>query len=441
MKNAMRKLFGFEKGTHKLRTEIVAGVTTFLTMAYILAVNPGIFSALADQGMPTPSVFTATALAAIVGTLVMAFYAKKPFGLAPGMGLNAFFVFTVCLGMGYSWQFALTAILIEGLIFILLTLTKVRELIVNAIPSDMKKAISAGIGLFIAFIGLKNCGIIVDNPATLVGLGDLSEPTAVLAIIAFFITGGLLALKVKGALLIGIVITTIIGIPMGVTKFSEFSLEVPGIKPIFCQFAWDQVLSWDMLVVVLTFLFIDMFDTIGTVVGVSMKAGMIDKDGKVDGVNRILMADAVATTAGACLGTSTTTTYVESAAGVAEGGRTGLTAFVVAVCFALALPFSNFFLAIPAAATGAVLVLVGVMMASSVGSINFNDMDEAIPAFVTMLLMPLCYSISDGIMIGVITYVVLHLLSFKKDGIKKISPTMAVLAVLFIAKYLFEALK
>ncbi len=440
MADVMKKLFGFEKGTHKVRTEIVAGITTFLTMAYILAVNPGIFSALADAGMPTPSVFTATALAALVGTLVMALYAKKPFGLAPGMGLNAFFVFTVCLGMGYSWQFALTAILIEGFIFILLTLTKVRELITNSIPADMKKAISAGIGLFIAFIGLKNCNIIVDNPATLVGIGDLSDPAAILAIIAFVITGALLVLKVKGALLIGIVISTLIGIPMGVTTFGKFSLAVPSIKPIFCQFAWNQILSWDMLVVVLTFLFIDMFDTIGTVVGVSMKAGMVDKDGKVDGVNRILMADAVATTVGACLGTSTTTTYVESAAGVSEGGRTGLTAFVVAVCFALALPFSTFFLAIPSSATGAVLVLVGVMMASSVGSINFTDMEEAIPAFMTMLLMPLCYSISDGIMIGVIVYVVLHLLSCKKETVKKISPTMAVLAVLFIGKYLFDAL-
>ncbi|MCQ2115603.1 MAG: NCS2 family permease [Bacteroidales bacterium] len=436
----MKKLFGFEKGVHKVRTEIVAGVTTFLTMAYILAVNPGIFSALSDLGMPTPSVFTATALAALVGTLVMAFYAKKPFGLAPGMGLNAFFVFTVCLGMGYTWQFALTAILIEGIIFILLTLTKVRELIVNSIPADMKKAISAGIGLFIAFIGLKNCNIIVANDATFVGLGNLGDATAILAIITFVITGALLVLRVKGALLIGIVISTLIGLPMGLTNFGSFSLAVPSIKPIFCQFAWSQILSWDMLVVVMTFLFIDMFDTIGTVVGVSMKAGMVDKDGKVDGVNRILMADAVATTAGACLGTSTTTTYVESAAGVSEGGRTGLTALVVACCFALALPFSSFFLAIPAAATGAVLVLVGVMMASSIGSINFSDMDEAIPSFMTMLLMPLCYSISDGIMIGVITYVVLHLLSFKKETIKKISPTMAVLAVLFIAKYVIAAI-
>lgn len=440
MADIMKKLFGFEKGVHKVRTEIVAGVTTFLTMAYILAVNPGIFSALSDLGMPTPSVFTATALAALVGTLVMALYAKKPFGLAPGMGLNAFFVFTVCLGMGYTWQFALTAILIEGIIFILLTLTKVRELIVNSIPADMKKAISAGIGLFIAFIGLKNCNIIVANDATFVGLGNLGDPTAILAIITFVITGALLVINVKGALLIGIVISTLIGLPMGLTNFGSFSLAVPSIKPIFCQFAWSQILSWDMLVVVMTFLFIDMFDTIGTVVGVSMKAGMVDKDGKVDGVNRILMADAVATTAGACLGTSTTTTYVESAAGVSEGGRTGLTAFVVACCFALALPFSSFFLAIPAAATGAVLVLVGVMMASSIGSINFSDMDEAIPSFMTMLLMPLCYSISDGIMIGVITYVVLHLLSFKKETIKKISPTMAVLAVLFIAKYVIAAI-
>lgn len=435
----LQKLFGFDPQKNSVRTEVLAGITTFLTMAYILAVNPSIFSNIAD--MPNGAVFTATALAAIIGTLVMSLYAKKPFGLAPGMGLNAFFVFTVCLGMGYSWQFALTAIFIEGVIFIILSLTKVRELIVNSIPASLKKAIGAGIGLYIAFIGLQNAGIIANDDATLVTLGSLKSANSLLFIAGLLVTAVLVALKVRGGILIGMLVTTLVGIPLGITQLSAVVALPDSVAPLFVKFEWSSIFSLDMLVVVLTFLFIDMFDTIGTVVGVSMKAGMIDKDGKVDGVNRILMADAVATTAGACLGTSTTTTYVESAAGVAEGGRTGLTAFVVAVCFALALPFSNFFLAIPAAATGAVLVLVGVMMASSVGSINFNDMDEAIPAFVTMLLMPLCYSISDGIMIGVITYVVLHLLSFKKDGIRKISPTMAVLAVLFIAKYLLEALK
>ena len=438
--DAMKLLFGFEKGRHSVRDEIVGGITTFITMAYILAVNPQIFSPLAEQGMPTGAVFTATALASIIGTLVMGFYAKKPFGLAPGMGLNAFFVYTVCLTMGYSWQFAITAILIEGIIFILLTLTKVREMIVNAIPVDMKKAISAGVGLFIAFIGLKNCNIVVDSPSTLITLGDLSDKTAILAIVTFVFTALLMVLKVRGALLIGIVVSTIIGIPMGLVSFENFSFAVPSIKPIFCQFEWNQIFSWDMLIVVFTFLFIDMFDTIGTVVGVSMKAGMVDEEGHVDGVNRILMADAVATTAGACLGASTTSTYVESATGVSEGARTGLAAIVIAACFALSLPLSSFFLAIPSAATGAVLVLVGVMMANSIATIDFSRMEEAIPAFVTMLMMPFCYSISDGIMTGVIVYVVLHLLTFNREKIRMISPTMAVLAVLFLAKYVIQSI-
>jgi len=435
----LKKLFGFDSKTMTVKTEILAGVTTFLTMAYILAVNPGIFSALADQGMPTNAVFTATALAAIIGTLVMSFYAKKPFGLAPGMGLNAFFVFTVCLGMGYSWQFALTAILIEGIIFILLTITNVREIIVNAIPVTLKNAIGAGIGLYIAFIGLRNAGIIVDNPATDVALGDLSSNSSILTLIGFFITGVLVILKVRGGLLIGILATTIIGIPMGVTQYGGIVSSVPSIKPIFCQFEWGHILSWDMLIVVFTFLFIDMFDTIGTVVGVSVKANMVDKDGHVDGISKILMADAVATTAGACLGASTTTTYIESAAGVAEGGRSGLTSFVIAACFALALFFSPLFLAIPNAATGPVLCIVGVMMAAPLRNIEWNDFSEAIPAFITALLMPLAYSISDGIMLGMISYVVLNAISgiFKREYLKKISVAMWILAILFICRYIF----
>lgn len=435
----LKKLFGFDSKTMTVKTEILAGVTTFLTMAYILAVNPGIFSALADQGMPTNAVFTATALAAIIGTLVMSFYAKKPFGLAPGMGLNAFFVFTVCLGMGYSWQFALTAILIEGIIFILLTITNVREIIVNAIPVTLKNAIGAGIGLYIAFIGLRNAGIIVDNPATDVALGNLGSNSSILTLIGFFITGTLVILKVRGGLLIGILATTIIGIPMGVTQYGGIVSSVPSIKPIFCQFEWSHILSWDMLIVVFTFLFIDMFDTIGTVVGVSVKANMVDKDGHVDGISKILMADAVATTAGACLGASTTTTYIESAAGVAEGGRSGLTSFVIAACFALALFFSPLFLAIPNAATGPVLCIVGVMMAAPLRNIEWNDFSEAIPAFITALLMPLAYSISDGIMLGMISYVVLNAISgiFKREYLKKISVAMWILAILFICRYIF----
>ena len=432
MNSLVQKTFGLDPAKHSIRTEIIAGVTTFLTMAYILAVNPSIFSALASQGMPTDAVFTATALAAIVGCLVMSIYAKKPFGLAPGMGLNAFFVFTVCLGMGHSWQMALTAIFLEGILFILLTVTNVRKLIVDAIPLSLKRAIGAGIGLYIAFIGLKSAGIIVSSEATSVTLGSFSEPTAILAIIGLILTSVLVILKVRGGMLIGIIITTLIGIPMGVTNYSGIVSTPPSIAPIFCKFEWTQIFSWDMLAIVFTFLFIDMFDTIGTVVGVSVKSGMVDEKGNVDGINKVLMADAVATVAGAAFGTSTTTTYIESASGVSEGGRTGLTSFTIAICFAIALLFSPLFLAIPGAATGPVLFIVGVMMAAPVKEIDWEDYSEAIPAFVTMLLMPLAYSISDGIMLGLISYVFLNTLTGK---VKKVSVMMWILAILFILRY------
>lgn len=432
MNTFLQKTFGLNPAKHSVRTEIIAGITTFLTMAYILAVNPSIFSALETQGMPTNAVFTATALAAIVGCLVMSIYAKKPFGLAPGMGLNAFFVYTVCLAMGHPWQMALTAIFLEGILFILLTVTNVRKLIVDAIPVTMKRAIGAGIGLYIAFIGLKSAGIIVNSEATSVALGSFSEPAVILSIIGFLITSVLVILNVKGGMLLGIIATTLIGIPMGVTNFNGVMSTPPSIAPIFCQFEWSQILSWDMVAIVFTFLFIDMFDTIGTVVGVSVKSGMVDKDGNVDGINKVLMADAVATVAGAVFGTSTTTTYIESASGVSEGGRTGLTSFTIAVCFAIALMFSPLFLAIPGAATGPVLFIVGVMMASPVRDIDWSDYSEAIPAFVTMLLMPLAYSISDGIMLGMITYTLLNALAGK---LKKVSVMMWILAVLFILRY------
>lgn len=432
MNTFLQKTFGLNPAKHSARTEIIAGITTFLTMAYILAVNPSIFSALESQGMPTNAVFTATALAAIVGCLVMSIYAKKPFGLAPGMGLNAFFVYTVCLAMGHPWQMALTAIFLEGILFILLTVTNVRKLIVDAIPVTMKRAIGAGIGLYIAFIGLKSAGIIVNSEATSVALGSFSEPAVILSIIGFLITSVLVILNVKGGMLLGIIATTLIGIPMGVTNFNGVMSTPPSIAPIFCQFEWSQILSWDMVAIVFTFLFIDMFDTIGTVVGVSVKSGMVDKDGNVDGINKVLMADAVATVAGAVFGTSTTTTYIESASGVSEGGRTGLTSFTIAVCFAIALMFSPLFLAIPGAATGPVLFIVGVMMASPVRDIDWSDYSEAIPAFVTMLLMPLAYSISDGIMLGMITYTLLNALAGK---LKKVSVMMWILAVLFILRY------
>ncbi len=428
------KLFGFDNEKHNVRTEIIAGITTFLTMAYILAVNPSIFSALADQGMPTNAVFTATALAAIIGTLVMALYAKKPFALAPGMGLNAFFVYTVCLTMGYSWQFALTAILLEGIIFIILSVTKVRDLIVKAIPDTLKKAIGAGIGLYIAFIGLQNAGIIVNDDATLVTLGDLTTNNSILFTIGLLLTSILVVLKVKGGVLIGILATTLIGIPFGITHLDGIISTPASVAPVFMKFEWSQIFTLDMLIVVLTFLCIDMFDTIGTVVGVAEKAHMIDKENKVESFDKIFLADAVATTAGACLGSSTTTTYIESASGVTEGGRTGLTSFTVVVCFVLALFFSPLFLAIPSAATGAVLVVVGVMMMSPIREIDWADYSEAIPAFITATMMPLTYSIAHGILLGIIAYVVINACT---KNIKKISPAMWVLFVLFVLRYIF----
>ena len=437
--DVLKTLFGFDSEQHKVRTEIVAGVTTFLTMAYILAVNPGIFSALEPFGMPTNSVFTATALAAIVGTLVMAVYAKKPFGLAPGMGINAFFVFTVCLGMGYSWHFALTAVFVEGILFIILSLFKIRELIANAIPASLKTAIGAGIGLFIAFIGLHNCGIVVDDQSTPITLGDFGNPATLLSLIGLVICGALVVREVKGGLLWGILATALIGIPLGVTHINGVVSAPPSVAPICMKMEWQSVFTPDMFIVIFTFLFVDLFDTIGTVIGVSMKTGMVDKDGKVDGVGRMLMADAVATTTGAMLGTSTTTTYVESAAGVIVGGRTGLTAFVIACCFALSLFFSPLFLSIPSAATGPALVFVGVLMFYNVTEIEWEEPSETIPAFVTMIMMPLSYSISDGIMLGIIVYVLMNVCTGKK-GIQKISPTIWVLFVLFVLRYVQKSL-
>ena len=428
----LKKLFGFDSATTTVRTEVLAGVTTFLTMSYILAVNPGMFSQL--DGMSAGAVFTATALAAIIGSFVMAVWAKLPFGLAPGMGLNAFFVYTVCMGMGYSWQFALTAVLIEGLIFILLTLTNLREAIVNAIPMSLKNAIGAGIGLFIAFIGLQNAGVIANNDATLVTLGDITSGSPLLALVGLIITSVLVVKNVRGALLIGILVTTAIGIPMGITNFAGVVSTPHSLSDIFCKFDWSNVWSLDMLVVVFTFLFIDMFDTIGTLVGVCTKAKMLTPDGKIPRVRQAFMADAIATTAGACLGTSTTTTYVESASGVTQGGRSGLTAFVVACCFAVALFFSPLFLSIPSAAIAPVLIIVGLFMLEPIKNIPLTDYAEAIPAFVCIVMMPLTYSISDGILLGMISYVVLNVLC---GNFKRITPTMYILAILFVLKYIF----
>ena len=427
----LKKLFGFDSTKTTIRTEIVAGITTFLTMSYILAVNPTMFGEL--DGMPVGSVFTSTALAAIVGCLAMALVGKLPFGLAPGMGLNAFFVYSVCMGMGYSWRFALTAVLIEGLIFIVLTLTNLREAIVNAIPMSLRNAIGAGIGLFIAFIGLKSAGVVVADGATLVALGDVTSGSALLAFIGLVITGFMYSRNVPGAILLGIIITMVIGIPLGVTEFKGIVSAPESIAPIFCQFEFDKIFSVDMLVVVFTFFFIDMFDTVGTLVGVCTKAKMMDENGNIYRVKQAFMADSIATTIGALLGTSTTTTYVESAAGVAQGGRSGLTALVVGGCFVIAMFFSPLFLSIPSAATAPALIIVGLLMAEQIKNVNFDDFSESIPAFVCMLMMPLTYSISNGILIGMITYVLMNMICGK---FKKLSPAMYILAILFILKYI-----
>lgn len=422
------KLFGFDKQKTTVRTEIMAGLTTFLTMAYILAVNPEILS---NTGMDKGALFTTTVLMSALPTIFMALYAKQPLALAPGMGLNAFFAYTICEIMGYSWQFALTAVFFEGLVFMLLTVTNLREKIVDVIPNSLKNAISAGIGLYIAFIGLKNGGVIVNNEATLVSLG---EPTAVmeLSIIGIVITSVLLVKRVKGALLFGILATTLIGIPMGVTNMNGVASLPPSVEPIFMQFTWDSVLTKDMAIIVFTLLFVDLFDCIGTVIGVSQQANMLDKNGKIPALKRIFMVDSISTAAGAMMGTSTVAVYVESAAGVNEGGRSGLTAFVTGVCFLVALFFAPIFLAIPPSATTPVLVLVGLMMMSSVLKIDFKDYSEAIPAFICILLMPLTYSISDGIVLGHLSYVLINVLSGKH---KKLTMGMYVLAAIFVLKF------
>ena len=439
MKNLFKKdglldnFFEISKNNTNVRTEMVAGVTTFMTMAYILIVNPSILSA---AGMDQGAVFTATALSALVATLIMGLYAKLPFAQAPGMGLNAFFAFTVVLGMGYSYQFALTAVFLEGIIFILLTLFNVREAIVDSIPANIKKAISVGIGLFIALIGLEGAGIIVhpQDGGTIVALGDITSGTALLAIIGILITGILLVRKVKGALFIGMLITAVVVIPMGVTPVPTSIVSAPpSISSVFLQFEWSNIFSIDMLIVLFTLLFMDMFDTIGTLVGVATKAKMLDENGKVPNIKKALFADAVGTTFGACVGTSTVSTFVESASGVAEGGRTGLTAVSTGIMFALALFFSPVFASITSAVTCSALVLVGLFMIEPIKEIELDHYTEAIPAFLTIIMMPLAYSISDGIVFGVISYIVLKLLGGKA---KDISLTTVIVGVIFLLKFL-----
>ena len=383
--------------------------------------------------MDKGALFTTTVLMAALPTIFMGLYAKLPLALAPGMGLNAFFAYTVCLVMGYSWQFALTAVFLEGLVFLLLTVTNLREKIVDVIPSSLKNAISAGIGLYIAFIGLQGAGIIVNNDSTLVSLGDLTTGSALLGAIGIIITSILLVKNVKGALLFGILLTTLIGIPLGVTKISGVFSIPPSIEPIFLKFDWEHIFTKDMVIIVFTFLFVDLFDCIGTVIGVANRANMIKEDGKIPRLKEIFMVDSISTAAGAVMGTSTVAVYVESAAGVNEGGRSGLTAFVTGACFLLALLFAPLFLAIPAAATTPVLVLVGLMMMSSVLKIDFNNYAEAIPAFICVLLMPLSYSISEGIVLGHLSYIFINLLS---GNFKKMTVGMYVLALFFLIKFL-----
>ena len=458
----LEKFFKLSENGTDVRTEIVAGITTFMTMAYILAVNPNVLSA---TGMDHGAVFTATALASLIGTLLMALLANYPFALAPGMGLNAYFAYTVVLGMGYTWQVALTAVFVEGIVFIVLSLTNVREQIFNAIPMNLKSAVSVGIGLFIAFIGLQNAHIVIGG-ATLVELFSLDgynsstglEATAsdvgitvLLAIIGVVITGILVIKNVKGNILWGILITWLLGIICQFTGLyvpnpdvscysllPDFSngLSIPSLAPIFGKLQFDGIFTLDFAVVVFAFLFVDMFDTIGTLIGVSSKANMLDEEGKLPQIKGALLADAIATNAGAVLGTSTTTTFVESASGVTEGGRTGLTAVTTAILFGLSLFLSPIFLAIPSFATAPALIIVGFYMLTNVVNIDFNDIAEAIPCYICILAMPFFYSISEGISMGVISYVALNLITGKvKD--KKISGLMYVLAVLFILKYIF----
>ena len=456
------KVFRLKENGTNARTEIIAGITTFMTMAYILAVNP---SVLADAGMDQGAVFTATALAALIGTLLMAFCANYPFALAPGMGLNAYFAYTVVLGMGYRWEVALTAVFIEGIIFIVLSLTNVREAIFNAIPQNLKAAVSVGIGLFIAFIGLQNAKIVIGGSTLLQlfsveGYNEVNGVeasfqdagiTVLLAVIGILITGFLVIKNVKGNILWGILITWILGIICQFTGLyvpnpelgfygllPDFSsgLSIPSLSPIFAKLEFSGIFSLEFLVVIFAFLFVDMFDTIGTLIGVSSKANMLDENGRLTNIRGALLADAIATTAGAVLGTSTTTTFVESASGVSEGGRTGLTAVTTAILFGLALFLSPIFLAIPSFATAPALVVVGFYMLTNVVNIDFNDVSEALPCYICIGAMPFFYSISEGISMGVISYVVLNVMTGKAKE-KKISLLMYVLAVLFVLKYLF----
>lgn len=454
----LEKLFHLKENKTDAKTEIMAGVTTFMTMAYILAVNPSI---LAAAGMDSGAVFTATAISSCIGTLLMAAFSNYPFALAPAMGLNAYLAYTVVLGMGYTWQQALAAIFVEGLLFILLSLTKVRESIFNSIPMNLKHAVSVGIGLFITFIGLQNAKVVVDNGSTLVGMFSFKASlasgtfategiTVLLAIVGTLVTGAFLVKNVKGGILWGILTTWVLGIIcqlLGIyvpnpeagfySLLPDFSngLAIPSMAPTFFKMDFSIMKTLDFVVIMLAFLFVDMFDTLGTLIGVASKADMLDENGQLPKVRGALLSDAIATSLGAVCGTSTVTTFVESASGVAEGGRTGLTSVTTAILFGLSLFLSPLFLAVPSFATAPALIIVGFLMMTSITKIDFNDYSEAIPSFIAIIAMPFMYSISEGIALGVISYVVVNLLTGKFKN-KKINPLMYILAVLFVLKYI-----
>jgi len=444
LENLANRIWRLENYNTNVKTEILAGITTFITMAYIMFVNPII---LKEAGMDAGAVFVATCLSAAIGTFMMAFYANYPFAQAPGMGLNAFFTYTVVLTMGYTWQEALAAVFFSGIIFILITLFGIREMIVDAIPLSLKYAVSAGIGLFIAFIGLKNSGIIVPNQATYIGFGDLTNPGTLLAIAGLFITGILMSRNVKGSILLGILITTVLGLFTGIVKLpSDFSIikMPPSLAPTFLKLDIKGLLGigenigfislvTSVLYVVLSFAFVDLFDTIGTFIGTGSKAGMLDENGKMPNMKKGLMADTIATTIGSLLGTSTVTTYVESAAGIAEGGRTGLTAFVTGILFLVALFFSPIALLVPTEATAPALIIVGVLMMGSIKKISFEDFTEAMPAFLTIIAMPFTFSIANGIAAGLVAYPIVKIASGKA---KEIHPIVYVLAILFILRFI-----
>ena len=429
----LQKALGFNPTTMKARTEIIAGATTFLTMCYILAVNPGILS---TTGMDKGAVFTATAIASAIATLLLAFMAKLPFAQAPSMGLNAFFAFTLCQAMHYTWQQSLAIMLAEGVLFLLITFLNIREHILNAIPNNLRYAISAGIGMFIAFIGLKNAEIIVANPATYVGLGKFT-PTAILGVIGIILSGVLMARRIKGALFLSIIITTIIGIPMGVTQIPARWLPVDmpqDIRPIFAKFDFSELITLKTGLVIISLLMVNIFDTVGTLVGLAYKTGIVKKDGSIPHIKEAMMSDAIGTTCGAFLGSSTLTTYVESAAGIAEGGRSGLTSAFVGLLFIISLFLSPLFMLIPSAATSGALVLVGVLMLDSVKQLELNDVSEAFPAFITMITMVLCYSIADGIYLGILSYVILKLCT---SQYKVLNSTLIILSILFILNFIY----